>query len=485
MMNVALKKPIEVSSSSDTDTARHKRFLVDGFIPYLMDAAHGDRSPAPLFETDPEKTAPAVMIDLGASFPVNQINIHSIDLSHTIPEAVTDGYAIPRRFRVMGANDPSLKDATLLFEYTRTSIYDAGPVLMWNIPGTRCRYVQIVALEIDPNPLDPEKVKKIGFAEIEVFANSRNVALNQPVYANDGLKGPRRRLNQITDGNNFYGKILPLQDWMNQLARRHDLETERPRVAEELTRRYVRQKVNLTRAIWLIVLLLGGGIILILAEKLLRQRAITRTRERIAANLHDELGANLHAIGILGTYAKKVLNSPEKLIRTVDEIKSLTDRTGEATRYCAHIQTAIEDHENLADDLRRAARGMIANLEYDFVMKGEDILKDMKPRNRADLYLFFKESLVNINRHANATKVNIQLTCDLRTIHLDISDNGCGILENEKRGVPASLKRRARLLKANVSMEQSETGGTRITLQIQLHRPFCYIQRVKRKKSES
>jgi signal transduction histidine kinase len=253
---------------------------------------------------------------------------------------------------------------------------------------------------------------------------------------------------------------------MNELARRHELEKELPIVTELLHIRYSRQRTHVRILAWLTALLTAGIGFTIPIGKILRMRHATRIRERFAADLHDELGANLHAIGILGTYAKDVLDSPEKLTRTVNEIKSLTDRTGEATRYCSDMQTAKEAHEDLPADLRRTARRIIANLNCDFVIEGEAFLKNLKPRTRADLFLFFKESLININRHADASEVTIRLTANEHHVRLSISDDGRGLSGNEDHAIPASLQRRARLMKARVAIENPPTGGTGITLQL-------------------
>lgn len=463
-VNVALQKPVSASSSLGS-TGRHKRFLVDGFVPYLMDAAKGKKSVAGAFRVQLGKSIPSLTIDLGESFPLNQINLHAIDSSHTVPEATTDDHAIPSKLFVTGANRPNFSDQKILFKYMRKSLVDSGPVIMRTIPETWCRYVRISApthqFERSANQARPY----LGFAEIEIISGNQNVALHRPVIASSGLDKHPSRIKRITDGSNFYGKILSVRDWMNQLARRHDLETERPKVTAALSRRYAQQKSNLKWAIITVISLLVAGVVLVLVERLLRQRAVAKTRERIAANLHDELGANLHAIGILGTYAKRVLDSPEKLTQTVDKIKALTDRTGEATRYCTEMQTANEAHPILTDDLERTARRMIADIDCEFSIDGKELINRLPRRMRSDLYLFFKESLININRHADASAVKIKLTADAKNISLNISDNGCGITETEASPIPKSLTRRARLLRAAVTMSTPKMGGTQITLQ--------------------
>jgi signal transduction histidine kinase len=113
---------------------------------------------------------------------------------------------------------------------------------------------------------------------------------------------------------------------------------------------------------------------------------------------------------------------------------------------------------------------MIANLHHDFTVEGEEFLQQLNSRLRSDFFLFFKESLININRHADATEVKIDIQADPREVHLSISDNGCGIPEGEQGTIPPSLARRARFLGSKVVIETPEDGGTRISIKLKTRR---------------
>jgi len=178
--------------------------------------------------------------------------------------------------------------------------------MMWPLPDNSCRYVRIRCP-------DEEIRFRFGFGEIELFADGRNLALNKLVFPRGGeeqvLGNLGRSPTALTDGRNLYGNILPIRSWMNQLARRHDLETERPKIIEELNRRYARQKTNLRRMSWLAVGLAAAVGVIILFDRMLRIRQVTQLREQFAADLHDELGANIHSIGLLGDLAREAIVS--------------------------------------------------------------------------------------------------------------------------------------------------------------------------------
>ena len=138
------------------------------------------------------------------------------------------------------------------------------------------------------------------------------------------------RLPAITDGNNYYGEILPTRTWLNQLARRHELETERPLVQASLTRAYQSQQRAVELLFWLSCLLAAIIAAITVIQRLLKHRAIYNTREQIAADLHDELGANLHAISLCSDLASTKIHEPDQLITLFQRIHELTSRSGKA-----------------------------------------------------------------------------------------------------------------------------------------------------------
>jgi signal transduction histidine kinase len=461
--NVAINRPLTLSSANrHLEPAllfgRRKEFLVDGFVPYQMDTGQGDKTVAFFNGTSPN-VSPSVTIDLQAIVPLSRIHLHTVEQSDTAPQSTISGFGLPEHLIVEGANRADFSDAVRLMEYRKASIYDIGPIIVHSFPETPCRYVRLTALEPFLIHGDNRAWAKLGFAEIELFSRGKNVALGKPASAEQLLVN--RPCSLLTDGNNFYGRILSTREWMAQLARRHELKRERPLLAAELNQRYTQQKTMLRRMIWLATLLLVGIGFIILINRSLRQRAIHHTREQIAADLHDELGANLHAIGLLSDFVRREKENPELLDTLMQRMRSLTERTAAATKYCTNMLESKGLYDNLAEDMRRTATRITTDHQHDLSFKEEVRLQDISPRRRIDLFLFYKECLTNIIRHAEATQITTHLIAAETKVTLTITDNGHG-LNGE---VPASLKRRARLLKSTLTTESLPDGGTRITLQ--------------------
>lgn len=475
--NVALQKNVSIQFPGTSKPYQYTPFLTDGFSPYLMDAAEGSRSSTQIMRVaEPPQSPPTLTLDLQAPYPVNQINLHTASAVYSIPMSFFTCWAVPRHVRVTGANHPDFKDETVLFEHEQHSIRDTGPVIMRRFPKSLARYIRITILDHRPVVWSGPESPKIAFTEIEVLAEGRNVALNAPIIATPNLHYANEPLPRMTDGLNYYGKILPVRTWMNQLARRHDLETERLLLVPELNKRYERQKANLHILAWAVALLSTGTIVTFLIGQALRQRAIFRTRERIAANLHDELGANLHAIGLFGELAKQEVADAEahekwsQLVCYVDEVRSLTEQAGKTARYTTNMLEAKELYENLADEMRRTTEQLLTDLQHQIIFTNEEMLQQLPPRKRIGLFLFYKECLTNIIRHSGATQVEAHLSASKKEILLSVRDNGHGLAEGSKDTAPASLKRRARLLNARLSTETPPDGGTLILLKLKPRR---------------
>jgi signal transduction histidine kinase len=466
--NVALQKRVTGSHRWSGNKPWKKQFITDGFSPFFMDAATGELSQTQLIRVlNNSSTDPALTLDLGASYTINQINLHTANVALSIPMIQFNSWAVPRHLRITGANNPDFSDGKLLFEHKQTSIYDTGPILMQRFPETRCRYLQITILDHKPVISTNADSPNIAFTEIEVLEGGKNVAQHAQITASPNLACSPLTLYRMTDGLNYYGDILPIRNWMNQLAERHELEKERPLVLAALNQAYERQKKNLNRLAWALALLTTITIVSLLINKVLRQRAIFQTRERIAANLHDELGANLHAIGLFADMAKQEIAqaaAPGKwtnLNRYVSELHELTIHAGKTARYTTNMLEAKELYENLPEEMQRTASHLLTDLEHEFHFENVKILQRLSARKRIDLFLFFKECLTNTLRHSGATRVEITLTANSNSICLCVRDNGLGLSEMAS---PPSLKRRARLLKAKLNIHSPSEGGTEVIL---------------------
>lgn len=461
--NVALHRPVTFPDNREDASAPGwpDSALVDGFLPYLMASPQGEKSVAYL--SAPRATDhPALTIDLGESYPVSRLHLHAVDQGDTVPQAYTGDIGIPRLLWVEGANDPDFKDAKFLTELRHSTPYDVGPILMLNFPEARCRYVRLTVMEANYDPLYPQFPFRLGFAEIELFSRGDNIALHKPVTINFEPTDDIRPIVNLTDGRNYFGTILPVREWLNQLARRHELERELPLVVAELNLRYSMQTTRVAQLTGLAVVLAFGVIVIMLVNRNRQQHAVAETRKRIAADLHDELGADLHALGILSDLAFTAKGTPRKLDNLLRKIRSLTVRTGKAARHCTNLLEVEDLHKDLVNDVRHTASRILTDLDRHVEIEGEELLRRLSPRKHMDLLLFYQECLINVIRHSGATHVHTQLKAAEGQIRLTVTDNGRGLDGH----IPSSLKRRARLFGADIQVRDADPAGSVIILKL-------------------
>lgn len=467
LQNVALRKPVKTSSVPairvDHPEAWDRDHLVDGFAPYLMDAAQGEQSVA--FVAKPHEQ-PVFTIDLESPYSLRQINLHTVEQSSTVPLSTAGDFGIPKRFTLEGANKKDFSDAELLVEHERKGIRDIGPISSFPIKGDTYRFIRLSTEPIEPTEDSSPYLQQIGFAEIELIADGINVALNKTVSTNTVPEFQLRDISALTDGRNFFGKILPERTWIEQLARRHDIEKERPLIVAELNKRYARQKSTLNLAYWLLALLAGGIVLTILINRIANMRQVAAIKERLAADLHDELGANLHTIGLLSDLAAEAKDAPEELDVILMRIRNQTEKSGSAVRHCTNMLEASDANPNLVQNINRISNRVMRRLSSTISIEGEAHLEKLKPKTCFDLTLFYKECLVNISRHSGATAFTTELKATEKEVNLLVRDNGQGISQAIEDGIPKSLKRRAHLLGATVTVGKAPSEGTQISLNL-------------------
>lgn len=461
MKNVALRRPVAIPSRRlpfEPSGAWDTSFLVDGSTPYLMNSARGAPSHGFIgrFGRDP-----VLLIDLGDIFTISEIHLHALEQSDTVPQAFAGDLGVPKHFKIEGALTSDFADPVVLVNYRSENGSELGPIMMWNVAETRCRYVRLVTIEKGESLGIPSRLSRIGFAEIELLEKGVNVAKGKRAWTepeDSALRSP----DALTDGANLFGEILPMQTWMRELARRQDLNVELKGLLVELDLRHKRQE---TMLMWMgrgLVALVFVVIFVVLYGRMLRIRHEARVRERIAANLHDELGANLHAIGLWSDIAQQSVDSPDSLKESLQRIRGLTERTGASARYCSNMLEAEGVCEDLVDEMKREASRLLADLQYEITFDGEAAINALKRRLRIDIYLFFKEALTNIIRHGEASSTRISLSVKNHAVELIIIDDGCGV----SGGLPKSLQRRARLMRAKAGVEHPEPGGTLVWLEM-------------------
>ena len=198
-------------------------------------------------------------------------------------------------------------------------------------------------------------------------------------------------------------------------------------------------------------------------------------RRRIARELHDDINQRL---ALLAIEMVTIESDPSAITSQAREIaRSLAQRLAKISDDVRRI--AYQFHPSFLDDLGLTAA--LQQLADDWstktgvkVLVVQEEMADPLPRDIAScLYRVAQESLANIMKHARATRVELELTCDSQEVRLEIHDSGVGFdLKEIQARHPGlglvSMRERVRSVQGRFDI-QSELGqGTHITVQIPL-----------------
>jgi signal transduction histidine kinase len=109
-------------------------------------------------------------------------------------------------------------------------------------------------------------------------------------------------------------------------------------------------------------------------------------------------------------------------------------------------------------------------IDCEYILPKEEIILDQEKSTA--LFRIFQESIFNTARHANASKIFINLRQVNNDLVLDVTDNGKGITQNQLSD-PKSLgllgmKERALILGGSVEIKSSMNNGTTVKAVIPL-----------------
>ncbi|MGD8471264.1 MAG: histidine kinase [Desulfobacteraceae bacterium] len=195
-------------------------------------------------------------------------------------------------------------------------------------------------------------------------------------------------------------------------------------------------------------------------------------RTRIARRIHDDLGQALTALKIDLSWLNKKLASDQDPVR--EKLQSMDTL----------INETIETVHNVSEDLRPGILddfGLSAAIEWqaeEFQKRtGMECKTSLAPdeitlskEKSTNLFRILQESLTNVIRHADATKVEINLNEKDGMLLLEIADNGKGIskaaITNPKSFGLIGIRERVHSLGGEVNIAGTPMEGTRLTVKM-------------------
>lgn len=205
--------------------------------------------------------------------------------------------------------------------------------------------------------------------------------------------------------------------------------------------------------------------------RLYQLKRLEGLRNRIARDLHDEVGSSISTIAIYSKVIQEQINNlsfdKEPLLLKINDFA--TEIMASMNDIVWSINTKNDAFEHIINRMREhtiqllEAKGYHLHFNFD-----ENMLRlKLSMERRREFYLIYKEALNNIAKYADAQNVWISLITHEDRVILKIRDDGAGFdLNNVKKSGNGllNMRQRAAVLNGKFTVASSVGGGTEIVL---------------------
>ena len=195
-------------------------------------------------------------------------------------------------------------------------------------------------------------------------------------------------------------------------------------------------------------------------------KAQQEERNRISADMHDDLGAAMTSIRLYSELAKSKVGN-----HIIPEIEKISASADELINKMNAIIWSMSSHNdsmgNMVAYIRSYTTEYLDNTGIKLSISIPENLPDLTVIGtiRRNIFLVIKEALQNIVKHSNATEVKINMYMAVDSFSLTIHDNGKGIDFNNLRPFSNGLKNmQKRMDDVAIDFSIENNNGTVVTL---------------------
>ncbi len=158
----------------------------------------------------------------------------------------------------------------------------------------------------------------------------------------------------------------------------------------------------------------------------IEELTITKERNRVAREIHDNLGHSLIALNMNLDVAEKIIDKDiVKAKERISKSQMLTKESMESLRKAVY---ALKEEKFTT--LKNSIEKIIHNIESTGKVKVKFIIdervEELLPEYKDIIYSSVKESLTNSIKHGEAQEIEIEIGCDGDKTKVHIRDNGLG-----------------------------------------------------------
>jgi len=345
--------------------------------------------------------------------------------------------------------------------------------------------VVIEQFSVDDKPVPEAALPEPGSAPLKIAAGSRRFAFD---YAALSFSAPNKvRFRYKLEGfdhawidagsqrSAWYTNLPPGHYIFHVIAANNDgvWSAYAASFAFDL-RPYFYQTIWFYLLLALATALLGYGIYLWrLRQVESRFNAVLAERNRIAREIHDTLAQGFVAVSVqLQIIGRTLSQSADTARQHLDQAQELV-RTGleEARRAIWELRSQNSENQDLASRLIQMAERVTASTEVKPAVEVHGTYRPLPAGTESELLRIAQEAVINVVRHADATRVDIHLDYAPQRIAMTVADNGRGFAADAPSMADGhfgiiGMKERAQQIGGSVTVTSKAGEGTQISVEI-------------------
>ena len=200
--------------------------------------------------------------------------------------------------------------------------------------------------------------------------------------------------------------------------------------------------------------------------------AVTTERLRLARDLHDSVAQTLYTIQLFGEASSMAYSAGkvDTVIQNLNEIHTMArEATTDLRVLIYELHPPILSEIGLAAALKNRIEAveLRAGIEVELLVEG---YRELPPDVETDLFRIAQEALTNVLKHAQASRVKVQLILADDLVRLIIQDNGKGFELQEpeaNKGIGLhSLRERVQRIGGSIRIETAPGQGTKLVVEL-------------------
>ena len=205
-----------------------------------------------------------------------------------------------------------------------------------------------------------------------------------------------------------------------------------------------------------------------------QQLALEQQRNKITADLHDDIGATLSSLQINSAVANKlIIKNPEETQLILEKIENqsqiIADKIGD---IIWSMKPGKDEFMTMSSRIKNFANDILGstNIHYKIEIDPTVDKKITDITARKNVVLILKEAINNVAKYSKATQVKVVLQIESNTLKIIVSDNGVGFDPAVVKGNGiVNMQKRVAELDGSISIISSATSGTVLSASIPCH----------------